>query len=288
VTFRVVVVGDVLIDELVDSAGSTSMPGGSALNVAVGLSVLGVSATLIGMIGDDEEGSIIRDYLDRWDVDLLASPGRRGTGRAISDRSEGEPRYTFNSAFKHRELSIDDDMDRALRSADVVAISGFPFDDPQQFGAVKEVLNSSAAKLAIDPNPRSDLLTDRRMFTANLENLVQNAELVKIGDDDAALLYDEDLTTSSARYLALGAGVVLATAGRHGASVWGPNWHIERPVVRRDEPVVDTMGAGDATFAVALHALSRSEDWGFTLDRAMSIAAETIRHPGALLRVPHS
>ena len=142
--------------------------------------------------------------------------------------------------------------------------------------------------MAIDPNPRSDLLRGRRIFTTNLEKFVRRAELIKIGDDDAALLYDADLTTSSARYLALGAHTVLATAGRHGASVWGPGWRIERPIVMRDEPVVDTMGAGDATFAVALHSLSRSPDWGSTLDRAMSIAAETIRHPGALLRVPGS
>nr|MDQ2699124.1 carbohydrate kinase [Actinomycetota bacterium] len=38
-TARVVVIGDALIDELVDDEGTAHHVGGSALNVAVGLSI---------------------------------------------------------------------------------------------------------------------------------------------------------------------------------------------------------------------------------------------------------
>ncbi|WP_368665902.1 PfkB family carbohydrate kinase [Cryobacterium sp. Y62] len=44
---RVAVVGDALIDVLRDSEASREFPGGAALNVAVGLAVLGVPTTLM-------------------------------------------------------------------------------------------------------------------------------------------------------------------------------------------------------------------------------------------------
>ena len=46
----VVVIGDALIDELRDDAGVKEFVGGAALNVAVGLSRLGVPTTLIAMV----------------------------------------------------------------------------------------------------------------------------------------------------------------------------------------------------------------------------------------------
>ena len=56
----VVVIGDALIDELRDDTGVKEFVGGAALNVAVGLSRLGVPTTLIAMVGDDEAGAKTR------------------------------------------------------------------------------------------------------------------------------------------------------------------------------------------------------------------------------------
>jgi len=91
------------------------------------------------------------------------------------------------------------------------------------------------------------------------------------------------------RYLSLVSLAVLATTGARGASLHTRRSIDSRGIVHDPRPIVDTMGAGDATFAVALAALARAEpgtsiDWPSVLDVAMSTAAETIRHPGALLR----
>ena len=50
---RVVVIGDELIDEIRDEHGTRDVVGGAALNVAVGLSRLGVPSTLVAMVADD-------------------------------------------------------------------------------------------------------------------------------------------------------------------------------------------------------------------------------------------
>ena len=92
-TKRITVVGDALIDELRDPNGSREFVGGAALNVAVGLALLGETVTLVAMLGDDEPATRIRSYLRDYGVRLVESPSAHGTSRAISDRTDGEQRY---------------------------------------------------------------------------------------------------------------------------------------------------------------------------------------------------
>ncbi len=126
-TGRVVVIGDALIDELRDETGVREFVGGRGLNVAVGLSRLGVPASLIAMVGDDDAGEQIRRYLEQYDVELLASPSEHGTSRAVSTRSPGgEPEYVFNDAAQNRRVSYGDAEHAAIAAAPMVVVSCFP------------------------------------------------------------------------------------------------------------------------------------------------------------------
>src|SRR6218665_150926 len=127
-TARVVVIGDALIDELVDDSGTRHIVGGSALNVAVGLTTLGVPATLVAMVGDDIDGALIRSHLDDHGVRLLPTLPPDGTGIARSERVDGEPHYSFSDSMVARALGFDDAQRAAIADAGVVPISGFPFD----------------------------------------------------------------------------------------------------------------------------------------------------------------
>jgi fructokinase len=291
----VVVVGDALVDELIgekDAHGShmsVEAPGGSALNVAVGLAVLGIPAVLVAMIGDDADGQMLRAHLAAHDVPLFASPSALGTGRAVSDRTAGEPRYSFTPAMLERKVTFSASVLAAISAAPAVAISGFPFDDQEQFDELRRA--TATARLLIDPNPRAGMLHDRELFRQNLEVLGGGGALVKIGEEDAALLYEESAEVVAARFVGLGA-TVLATAGARGATVYHGSISTSRPIARQTGPVVDTMGAGDATFAAVIAALVRAgrsgveAQWGDILEAAMSVAAATIRHQGGLLRLP--
>ena len=285
----IVVIGDVLIDEMREGSGATSVPGGSALNVAVGLAVLGTPSVLVGMIGDDDDGRIIREYLDDWGVAFVPTLGPYGTGRAISDRRGGEPSYRFNRASLERGIHVDDALVELVADADLIAISGFPFDNAAQVDELRGLLAGSTASVAIDPNPRHGMLVDVDAFRAGLEHAAASAVLVKLSDEDAELLYREPIDTVVGRYLPLVSTAVLATRGQRGASVHTRHSSTSRPIVSDARPIVDTMGAGDAAFAVTLRALSMAGpsnpvDWPRVLETAMLTAAETIRHPGALLR----
>jgi fructokinase len=290
----VVVIGDALIDELRDDHGVREFVGGAALNVAVGLTRLGVPTTLIAMIGDDESGAHIRSYLADYGVELVASPSAFGSSRAVSTRSSsGEPVYEFNEAARARSLSFDDRTRQAMADAALVAVSCYPFDNAEQSRLLADALSGSPARLAIDPNPRSGMLADRERFVRGFEELASHAALVKVGEDDAQLLYGEPLDALRARLVDLGVDAVLATEGSSGATIEAGDIVVTRPVSDLPGRIVDTMGAGDAAFAAAVAALlggtpTDEDAWGAVLERAMDVAAATCRYEGALLRLPES
>lgn len=287
-----VVIGDALIDEIRDDAGVRELVGGAALNVAVGLRRLGVPTTLIAMVGDDEAGGHIREYLSDHGVRLIASEAPLGSSRAIVQRAaNGEPQYVFNEAAQKRSVRYSDEARQAIADAGLVAISCFPFDVPTEVDALVDALGD--ARVAVDPNPRTGMLSDREEFVRGFERLAVSAAIVKVGADDAAILYDGDLDALRARLRGLGAAAVLATAGADGATIDADAGIVSAPIAQLPGAVIDTVGAGDATLAAVSEGLvaaspSNVGEWGSLLRRAMDVAAATCRAEGGLLRTPES
>jgi len=279
----VVVIGDALVDEMRSASGSVDAPGGSALNVAVGLAVLGVPSVLIAMFGDDPDGQVLSRHLNAYDVPAVRSPALLGTGRAISDRTDGEPRYSFSRAQIERRIDFSLATE-ILSKAEIVAVSGFPFDDATQVSQLRAAVAGS--RLYIDPNPRPGLLVDRQLFADNLELLAPQTSLFKIGADDAHIIWGDSLKTVSQRLRDAGAQAVLATEGEHGATLYSADGETHHPIAISDRPIVDTMGAGDSTFAAVIAQSLQPSSWDQVLSMAMAVAAETIRHPGGLLQLP--
>ena len=288
----VVVVGDALIDELRDDHGVREFVGGAALNVAVGLARLGVPATLVAMLGDDEPASRVRHYLADFGVDLIATPSLLGTARAVSTRSgAGEPVYEFNEASQQRRIRFGEAERRAFADADLVVVSCFAFDDVDQAAELADAIDEAGSAVAVDPNPRTGMMHDTAEFVRGFERLAAEAVLVKVGEDDAELLYGDRLDALRARLIDLGARAVLATEGPAGATIEAGEVVVTRPISNLPGRIVDTMGAGDAAFAATVaglvHGMPRDADeWEGLLQSAMDAAAATCRFEGALLRTP--
>jgi fructokinase len=287
-----VVIGDALIDEIRDESGVRELVGGAALNVAVGLRRLGIATTLIAMVGDDEAGDHIREYLSDHGVRLVGSPAPHGSSRAVVSRAaNGEPEYVFNRAAQQRTLWYSGEALAAIAEADLAVVSCFPFDVPVEVDALSEALGQ--ARVAIDPNPRTGMLSDRDVFVRGFERIAAAAEIVKVGADDAAVLYDGDLDGLRQRLRAMGVRAVLATAGADGAVLEADTATVTAPISPLPGRIVDTVGAGDATLAAVAAGLvagtpGDEKQWVALLTRAMDIAAATCRAEGGLLRTPES
>ncbi len=290
---RVVIIGDALIDEIHRDGSVDTFVGGAALNVAVGLSVLGIPATLLAMVGDDADGERIRKFLAEYGVILIATIGANGSSRAVSDRVDGEPVYTFNEAAKSRRIQFGPAERAALDAAELVVVSSFPFDDPGQSAELLAAVRDPTERLVIDPNPRAGMLHDRDEFRDSFDRIAPGTLLVKVGDEDSALLYDSNVEQLTAHLIADGAPTVLATAGRNGAAVETSHGIVvAEPIANLPGPIVDSMGAGDATLASVIRSIlvdgfpDDQSAWRAALERAMRVAAATCRSDGALLRQP--
>ena len=145
----------------------------------------------------------------------------------------------------------------------------------------------------VDANPRPSVIVDRIAFREGAEKLFSFADIAKISDEDADLLYREDAIDVVARLLSLGAGAVLFTHGEQGASIHTKQGLTVRvSIAEMPGPILDTMGAGDASLATVIAYILRqgvpqsAEAWRFCLDEAMGVAAATCRQMGGGLALP--
>lgn len=293
---EVVVVGDAVVDVLEEPDGSRRpFPGGAALNTAVGLAIFGHDVAQIAALGRDREGSWIERYLREHGVRLLRSRSCDFTGRATSRRVDGEPSYTFSDALNRRRLSPPRGARELVAAARAVVVNSYPFDDAAQVADLVEVLDVAGPLRVVDPNPRPALIHDAAAYRTGFATVLPFVDLVKVSEQDLALLHAEPEADVVRRMHDEGASTVLLTRGARGASLLRAGRPaIDVPIAHSDQPLVDALGAGDATLAAVVSRLLRTEgdpsdrDLEQALGFAMAVAAATTRHPGGRLRLPET
>jgi len=257
------------------------------LNLAVGASVLGDDSTLVFNWTDDVHGRVISDHLSSHGVKQVILSRNRGTGIATATRgTDGSVSYSFNEAAIRRTFRLNDEAGQAIACADVLVVTSFPFDDSESVDHVIDAHKHSHAILVIDPNPRPAMMRNRDSFRQGFERLASASTIVKVSDEDIAILYSsEQLPEKCAHH-----NIVLVTHGQKGATVETSGTRVHCASAPLPLPIVDTVGAGDATLAsfvdsVATLGISHdAQGWQQILSRAMTIAAWTCRSPGGLVR----
>lgn len=295
------VIGEALVD-IVKKGGEVprTHPGGSPLNVAVGLSRLGHRTRFIGRYGRDEHGNVIDEHLRDSGVELPIGPDDEPTSVAESDLDEsGAASYDFRLDWNLEAAR--DRLGELLAETDLLHVGSIgAMLEPGASTVVEAVRQSSPhALIAYDPNCRPTIIPDSSEARERAETVVTCADVVKASDEDLLWLYPHRTVEESARaWLEAGVGLVVVTRGE-----WGP-WAISRGSggngVRLQPPrveVSDTVGAGDSFMAALLSALvdrgicgARSregldalteEDLHDVLRRAVVAAAVTVSREGA-------
>lgn len=289
-------IGDGIIDAVELAPGHVDdLPGGAALNLAVGLARLGFTSGLVTRFGLDRYGFLIERYLRQEGVCFFNAPNVDFTGVAFSRRRNGEPTYEFTPEMYRRRIVFTEQVMIAVENAASVAVNSFPFDDARQTDALVEALGRAIGFTVVDPNPRPRLIHDMAAYRAGAERAMAKAALVKLGDEDAALFYGGDRDAATDRLFSLGVQTVLLTHGSEGASLrTRSGLSVSVPIAAQAKPIVDTMGAGDATLATVIAFILRqglpgnAETWRQCLTEAMQVAATTCAHAGGGLMLPET
>jgi fructokinase len=300
------VIGEALIDLVesgIDAGGRrmfTAHPGGSPLNVAVGLARLGVESALLARLGRDAFGRVLREHAAGNGVDLrwAIDASEPSTLAVVSLDEQGRAAYDFylegtaDWQWQPAELAGLPAEATILHTGSLAAWT--PPGDAVIDGLLARVRADGRVLISYDPNVRPRLLGDPEIGRERVERAIARVHLVKASDEDIAWLYpQQSIDEVAAAWLDLGAGLVVVTRGADGAQAFRRGRAMlsrpARPIV-----LVDTVGAGDAFTGGLLAAiaeagvdspaaLSNLDDSALAglLDYAILVSALTCERAGA-------
>ncbi|UYM06250.1 carbohydrate kinase family protein [Solicola gregarius] len=283
----ILVIGESLVDITVGPGGTTTRPGGSPLNIAVGCARLGVSTVLATQIGDDEAGELVRDHLDSSDVDVRSLPPHRpdtSVARADLD-SAGHATYSFDLAWDPTELPSPE----GFGCIQVGSIGATLAPGADAVDALTAQAADAGVPIGFDPNVRPTITPDLADVRRRVDAMAERATVVKLSDEDAELLYPGEPDVL-ARLTGRGrTALAVLTCGGRAVRMRSAAADIE--VAPPTVEVVDTIGAGDSFMSALLARLLEHELLtGAALDSAALVdlantaaraAAITCTRPGA-------
>lgn len=292
---RVLCLGDTLVDEVHTPSTTARFAGGAGLLLTCGLRILGVPSSLVTVLGTDSDGLWLSEVLRAHDVHVYPGYPFSESGIAISERTtESYPEYTFNDAVRNREYEFTPEVRAGIRDARITVVNTFPLDDHHQSEMLMEAMSNATGLRIVDPNPRPTLLRDILAFTANLERLTADADLVALSQNDTDLLYGIEASSLARRLLDQGTKAVLITEGTRGVTLMTRGGSVlHHPIVGLPGPIVDTMGASTAVLASIIETLYKDgidltdDQWMQALAKSQLIAAATCRTIGGILELPN-
>jgi D-beta-D-heptose 7-phosphate kinase/D-beta-D-heptose 1-phosphate adenosyltransferase len=281
---RVVIVGDVMLDEyvwgdvrrispeapvpVVEVRRRTHVPGGAA-NVAAGVAALGGRPLVAGVVGGDAAATQLREALAERGVEgdgLLTVAGRSTTTKT---RVIAHHQQVVRADVEERQpvpAEATEDLrrwaDARLGDAEVVVVSDYAKGvvSPELARAVIRAARAGGKSVVVDP--KGSDFSKYGGATVLTPNIADAKRAANIAPDTFAEL------SEVARRLAdvVPGSSLLITRGAEGMSLISDSGSIDVPAAAQD--VYDVTGAGDtvvATLAVALGS-------GLTLEQAVRLA----------------
>lgn len=248
------VIGESLIDVAERADGSSARsPGGSPLNVAVGLGRLGHDVDFVTDLGGDDDATAILSHLQCSNVTIHAlGTGRTSTARAVL-AGDGTARYDFALRW---DPQVDDEVIARSRwdAVHIGSISAFLSPGAAVVDRLLARCSAPGTIRVFDPNIRPSVIGVRSAALERVEHLIAQTDVLKLSDVDADwLLPDTGIDEQIDRFLDLGARFVALTRGARGAvlATASARVAVDAPATE----VNDTIGAGDSFTAALIDGL---------------------------------
>ncbi len=276
-TKKVICFGEVLWDALPKGI----YLGGSPLNVALNLKNLGVDAKIISAVGSDRLGALALKAVKYkgLDTDLIQVNDYPTGLTEVEIDEEGIPTYDIHENTAWDYIGVTDEIKKEVLSSDFLMFGSLPFRN-RTGDSIKELLKGYKGKVVVDVNFRkpfySESLIDEILHLADILkiNRVEFAEFLKWKNIEST--QEEALTWIANEY---NLETVMLSKGEKGASILhrGELSSKGRYYVK----VRDTVGAGDAFLAGAIHSLLKSKSAYETVCFANALGAFVTSRNGA-------
>jgi fructokinase len=243
---RALVVGEALVDVVRRPDRSIEEhPGGSPMNVAIGLGRLGRAVDLLTWLGPDARGDAVRRHIEASGVRVLTgdrAPASTPVATAILD-PDGVATYEFDLTWDlpgHWDAPAADPI--VVHTGSIAAVLA-----PGGVAVARLVAaHRASSTITYDPNLRPALMGTPRATRPVVEALVAQSDVVKVSDEDLTWLHPGVAPTEIAdEWARLGPSLIVVTGGGEGAfacTAGGARVTVPAPRV----VVADTVGAGDS------------------------------------------
>lgn len=256
----VVTAGEALVD-LVEQPGGALLPhaGGAVYNLARALALQGVGTLYLNALSADRFGRSLARELDAAGVGLgQPEPVAEPTSLAlVALDSDGKAQYSFyregvaDRVGDAQVLMAATQRHESLRLACTGCLALLPEDGARYLDWLRDCRRRGLA-VAVDANLRPAVARDEAAYRANVHAALALADIIKVSDDDLALLAPdvEDPHQAAARLFELGpARLVALTRGAQGATLMARDGRQVRLRETAALQLADTVGAGDCFFA---------------------------------------
>lgn len=261
-------------DEEAKTANLSFGGGGSAANVAVGASRLGVKSGFIGAIGFDTFGQVLLEELKHQGVDVtyvkVETAANSGlTFMAVNKKGEV---IMFGYTGASDKLSPSDLNKDYISSAEHIHITGLSFETALAAAGI-----AREAKVAVSFDPGRLMA---RLGLKKISPLLRYVDQILLNHEEATELTGKDKPEDAAKVLIkAGPKTIIVKKGADGVFVMTPDKKFSIPTYAVD--VVDTTGAGDAFSAGFITAQLEGKDIEKSVEFANATANLKITKLGA-------
>lgn len=277
-------------------------PGGAPGNVCVAMNRLGAHTAFLGKVGHDMHGELLKNTLNKEGVStkgLLEDDDVFTTLAFVSVNDDGERSFSFarkpgaDTQMNYDEMDLDE-----IDQSSIFHVGSLSLTHEPARTTTKKAIEHAKEKgilISYDPNYRASLWPDEQSAIDMMRSLVPYADIMKISDEETALLTGKPDPADAAKALIdQGVKIAAVTLGANGALVANKEGTAVVPGFKPDS-IADTNGAGDSFWGAFLYRLSQADKdlEDITLDElkantrfANAVAALTVSKPGAIPAMP--
>ena len=286
----VVGIGEVLWDML---PGGKQL-GGAPANFAYHANALGATGVVVSRVGDDEPGREILQRLAALGLDWthVGIDAEHPTGTVdVRVDAAGVPEYVIHEPVAWDFLAVDGPLRRFARRADALCFGTLAQRHPTSSYAIRDFVGSTwtTCLRVCDINLRQSYFN---VETVGMSLLM--ADVLKLNDAELPILarlleLDADGPEAARRLMArFPVRLVALTRGSGGSVLYEKGGRVSEHAGFRAEPLVDTVGAGDAFTAALVMGLLANRDLDRINAAANRMAAYVCTQPGATPAIPET
>lgn len=232
--------------------------GGGPFNVAMAAGRLGVDVSYLTPISTDRFGDLLSERLLQSNVTITGARVQQPTSLAVvSVDADGVPSYAFyRNGTAERQVTPETLAGASPEETAIFHVGGLALIDGDDAEAWKQHFTTCKTKkilTSLDPNVRPALVSDRDTYVERLRQMMKNADIVKLSDEDLVWLYpSRPLEQALAECRAdCNSALFILTLGADGSRGFVEAGEVHVPAAQTHN-ITDTVGAGDTFMASIL------------------------------------